>query len=150
MPRNRAARPLTECLEADAAMMRLATQAKRLLQLQRCFESASPPALSRHCRVANYKLGTVVIHADNGAVAAKIRQLTASLANEFCQCGLEVTEIRVKVQPRGSDHLNLSSPTSNSLTCNTKRALATLRDNLPKDSALEAALKRLIENSRES
>ena len=93
------ARTLDEYLNADEAMARLAAHAGRLLKLQRLFEEVVPAALARTCRIANFKSGVIFIHAENGAVAAKLRQTTPSLNDEFRTRGVEVTEIRIKVQP---------------------------------------------------
>jgi hypothetical protein len=129
-------------------MARLAAHARRLLMLQRCLESASPPALAKHCRVANYKLGTIVIHANNSAVATKIRQLAESLGREFVKSGVEVTEIRVRVQPQEGYFAKRPSPNNNTISENAKSALTSLSDRLPADSPLKASLQRMVRRSR--
>jgi hypothetical protein len=148
MPKPRAARPIAECLDADASMARLAAHARRLLMLQRCLESASPPALAKHCRIANYKLGIIVIHANNSAVASKIRQLTASLGCEFVKTGIEVTEIRVRVQPQDGYFATRPSPNGNSISEGAKSALTSLSERLPSNSPLKSSLDRMIRRSR--
>lgn len=93
------ARTLDDFLNADEAMARLAAHAGHLLKLQRLFEEVAPAALARTCRIANFKSGVIFIHAENGAVAAKLRQITPRLNDEFRTRGVQVTEIRIKVQP---------------------------------------------------
>jgi len=93
------ARSVNDYLHTDAAMAQLAAHAERLLRLQQLFEKAAPVALAQTCRIANFKLGVIVIHAENGASAAKLRQIAPSLSDAFRSSGLEVTEIRIKVQP---------------------------------------------------
>ncbi len=129
-------------------MTRLAAHARRLLTLQRCLESAAPAALARHCRVANYKLGVVVIHADNGAVATKLRQVAASLGDEFRKRGPQVTEIRVRVQPRMGYGESMPSPIGNTISQRSKHRISALADDLPGDSPLKSALQRLVRRSR--
>src|SRR5450759_612084 len=94
-----ASRNIADFLNADSKLARLSAHAGRLLKLQRIFERAAPAALAQHGRVANMKLGKVVIHAANSAIAAKIRQLTPRLTESFRQSGVDVNEIQVKVQP---------------------------------------------------
>ena len=66
-------RSLDDCLKAEGGLARLTDHAARLLRLQRIFESAVPRPLVRGARVVNLKLGRLVIYADNGAIAAKLR-----------------------------------------------------------------------------
>jgi len=129
-------------------MARLSSHARRLLKLQRSLELAVPGALARSCRIANFKLGIVVIHTDNGAVAAKLRQLATRLGDEFRKGGAEVTEIRVRVQPRPAGPAAAPSPGSNRLGVAAKQRLAYLADGLGDASPLKSALRRLIERSR--
>jgi hypothetical protein len=130
-------------------MARLAAHARRLLMLQHCLESASPPVLAKHCRIANYKLGTIVIHADNSAVASKIRQLSTTLASEFVKTGIEVTEIKVRVQPQEGYFATRPSPQGNTISAGTMSALTTLANSLPNDSPLKSSLDRMVRRSRE-
>lgn len=150
MPKKRSARLLTDCLDADPSMARLTTHARRLLNLQRSLDAAAPAALARSCRVANFKLGVVFIHADNGAVAAKLRQITARLGDEFRKRGAEVTEIRVKVQPATGNNPTRLSVSSYTVSVAAKRGLTSLADRLPEESPLRQALKRLVGRSRTS
>jgi hypothetical protein len=94
-----AARSLDAYLNSAGGLARLSAHAGRLVKLQRVFEKIAPSYLAASSRVANFKLGKVVIHADSGAVAAKLRQMLPSLLDEFSLEGAEVTEIQVKVQP---------------------------------------------------
>jgi hypothetical protein len=150
MFKTKSARPLAACLDADASMARLASHTKRLSSLQRSLEAAAPAALVRTCRVANYKFGVVFIHADNGAVATKLRQFASSLGDEFRKRGTEVNEIRVKVQPR---LVNPSLPRREvgySIGYQAKQGLTSLSDRLATGSPLKDALQRLVERARDS
>lgn len=91
---------LAHYLNDDAAAGRVMARARLLLALSRRFEAAAPAGLANAARVANYKSGKVVIHADNGAVAAKIRQMGGRLGTEFSREVGECSGIEVKVQPR--------------------------------------------------
>jgi hypothetical protein len=76
-------RSLQEHLASGDSMARLAAHAQRLLQFQRLLEAALPAALKPYARVANFRLGKLLIHADSGAVAAKIRQFGPRLASDL-------------------------------------------------------------------
>jgi hypothetical protein len=128
-------------------MLRLSAQAARLLKLQRLYERAIPAALSRHGRVANMKSGIIVIHAQNGAVAAKIRQLTPRLAEVFRQEGVDLNEIRVRVQPNPVAPVLNNSGVRSSIGIETKQGLTLLAQKLPPDSPLRGALDRFVERS---
>jgi hypothetical protein len=148
MSKTKSARPLAECLAADAAMARLTSHTKRLLSLQRCLEAAAPAALVRTCRVANYKFGVVFIHADNGAVATKLRQVATSLGDEFRKRGNEVNEIRVKVQPQTANPSVPQRIVGYSISYQAKQGLTLLSERLSGTSPLKDALRRLIDRAK--
>lgn len=130
-------------LESEADVARLTAHAGRLLQLQRQLELALPKQLSKLARVANYRLGKVVIHATNGAVAAKVRQVVPGLIQKYRQNGAEVNEIDVKVQP---GRPTVSPPQAQSpavISDRAKRGLTDLALKLPGDTPLRRALERL-------
>lgn len=82
----------------------------------------------------------LTLAADNGAVAAKLRQLAPRLAQLLQQSGLEVTVIQVKVQV-SVPPINLpDSPAA--LTATGQNKLLTSAEKLP-DSQLKRALQRL-------
>jgi len=137
------ARTLDDCLNADETMARLAAHAGRLLKLQRLFQAAVPAALAQTCRVANYRLGVVFVHAENGAVAAKLRQISPSLCKVFCSGGEQVTEIQVKVQPLNAAAHNRSRPKAAVLEEPSRESIGRLLGSLP-EGPLRDALGRLL------
>lgn len=143
-----ATRSLADFLNAETGMARLAAQAERLLKLQRIYEQAIPAALMRHGRVANMKPGKIVIHAENGAVAAKIRQLAPSIAEVFRKAGVDLNEIQVKVQPTTPVGGRTKDETRPGIGNKAKQGLTSLSDKLPQDSPLKGALERFIRSAR--
>ena len=139
------ARSLEDCLMADAGLARLSSHAKRLLGFQRAFELATP--LSRQARIANFKLGKVVIHATNGAVAAKLRQIEPRLAAFFRTEAAEVTGIDIRVQPDTGERRSATRGRPPTIGLPQKQALTSLIKRLPEGSALKAALGRLLDRS---
>ena len=142
-------RSLQEYLASGDSMARLAAHAKRLLQFQRLLEAALPEALRPHARVANFRLGKLLIHAANGAVAAKIRQFGPRLAGDLSNKEVKVTQIEVRVQARNpslpkSPHERPAPP-----GISQKQGLTALACHLPSDSPLRAALERLLRSVKE-
>lgn len=138
------ARTLDDCLNADESLARLTAHAGHLLKLQRIIDTTIPSALLQACRIANYRLGIVFIHADNGAVAAKLRQLAPSLCEELRSGGRQITEIRVKVQPRECPPPRINTESVPALGLRSKQGLTDLANGLPEDSPLRASLERLL------
>ena len=131
-------------LDKDAAAGRVMAHARLLLKLSRRFEAVAPAGLRHAAHVANYKSGKIVIHADNGAVAAKIRQLSQRLSDELSKGGTECSGIEVKVQPRQIPCQSTSS-TQKPLSEKAFGMLRSTAENLPKGplrEALDTLLKR--------
>jgi len=93
---------LDRFIASDPALEALAVEAERLKKLQRIFGSSVPQNLAVASRVAAIDRGTVVVFADNNAIAAKLNQLTARITLHL-SCELpEVTGTRIEVQVMGS------------------------------------------------
>lgn len=129
-------------LNRDAAAGKVMVHARLLLKLSRRFATIAPLGLRNAARVANYKSGIVVIHADNGAVAAKLRQMSRRLSSELSQGGLECNDIEVKVQPRQNPGQSRTS-TLKPLSGKAFGMLRSTSENLP-PGPLRAALEHLL------
>ena len=143
------ARSLQEHLNSGDSMARLAAHAQRLLQFQRLLEAALPEALRPHARVANFRLGKLLIHAANGAVAAKVRQLGPSLASELSNKEPKVTQIEVRVQARNPAPPRQSHKRPDLPGKKQKQGLTNLAQELPRESPLKRALERLLVTVKE-
>lgn len=143
-----AARSLDAYLNSTGGLAHLSAHAGRLVKLQRVFEEIAPSYLAASSHVANFKLGKVVIHADSGAVAAKLRQMLPSLVDEFSLKGVDITEIQVKVQPSGVAPQHKRGVTAASVGPSAKSGLSRLAEELPADSPLKEAVERLVKRSR--
>lgn len=133
---------LEQYLNSDAAAGKVLAHARLLLKLSRRFEAIAPAGFRHAARVANYKSGKIVIHADNGAVAAKIRQMSQRLCDELSKGGAECNAIDVKVQPRQIPYQSTSS-TQKPLSAKACGILRSTTENLPK-GPLRDALDRLL------
>jgi len=94
-------------LDSAAGIAALLPQAERLIELRRIYSELVPQQLLRSSSIVNYKAQIVVIFAENNAVAAKLKLLSPRLVNDFSKRGLEVTGIRLEVQPRQEAHIPL-------------------------------------------
>jgi hypothetical protein len=87
---------------------------------------------------------TLILGADNGAVAAKLRQISSELISSFLTRGCEVTGIQIRVQVRVQPKIEVPRPRK--IGQNGKKALEELAVEL-EDSPLKNALKRLAKRS---
>jgi hypothetical protein len=124
-------------LDSDAAAGKLMAHARLLLKLSRRFEAIAPAGLRHAAHVANYKSGRVVIHADNGAVATKIRQMGQRLCDELSKGGTECSLMEVKVQPRLIPYQSTPS-TQKPLSARACEVLQTATEKLPKGPLKDA------------
>lgn len=81
---------------ADFSALNRATQ--RISALQRLYAACAPPELAQVSRVVGDRDGMLVIAADNGAIATKLKQLVPRLLKNLQKQRAEVTGIRVQVQ----------------------------------------------------
>lgn len=135
-------------LEAADGAGKIVAHARRLVKLARLYQEIAPAHLSQASSLANFKSGIIVIHAVSGAVAAKLRQMGPTLADGFCQRGVECSGVQIKVQAHKTVAQSMSS-TKKPLTPGASLALEGLRDSLP-TSPLRAALQTLLERSARS
>ena len=110
------------------------------LQLQDMLAETLPPELRHFATAVPSETGELVLLADNGAAAAKIRQLAPRILKQFRLRGMEATGIRVQTQvsichkPLPHKQISLSE--------DARQALQELALTL-KDSPLKSAIKRL-------
>ena len=121
----------------------LARHARRLIDLQQLLLEATPSALAAASRVTDLKAGTLVVLADNAAVAAKLRQLAPRLLKQVQKQQVEVTGIRVDVQVKTHKIKAEDEVTKHSLPPDAIKDLGSLAEALP-PSPLKSALVRLL------
>ena len=139
------AQPIDECLATAGSLTRVLEHARLLLRADAIYQRVAPAALASASRVANLKSGILVIHADNGAVAAKLHQFTGRLTNEFFKQGLECNGIQVTVQPAIPEIVKQKLPPSpRKLPPVARNDLQALADSLPPRDGLRSALERLL------
>ncbi|MDR0673585.1 MAG: DUF721 domain-containing protein [Zoogloeaceae bacterium] len=119
--------------------------ARLIARLGECFARVAPANLKAQARVANYRpeTETVVIHANNGAVAAKIRQINPRLQNGFVKMGVQCNQIDVKVQPIQNPAQSITSD-KKFISRHSAGSLLACADAMPPDAPLTLALRALL------
>ena len=131
---------LNSYFDASRELRQLSGKVEQLAALQRHYELFAPPSLVRTSHVMQFDQQVLTLAADNGAVAAKLRQLAPSLAQMLQQSGHQVTVIQVRVQvalptqPSAISSVTLSSAG--------QKQLLDSAEKLP-DSLLKNTLRRL-------
>lgn len=137
---------LSATLRKNPDAQRVLIQGERILQTARLYQTLAPSALGRVSRVANIKSGVIVIHANHGAAANKLKQMSGFLTDEFAKRGVECTGIDIRVQASVKDSFDTHG-TQKPLS---KQALAFMRnaaEKMGKDSALRQTIERLIDRA---
>jgi len=93
------AHKIDKILAGTGQLKALSRAAQRLAELERLLLSAAPRALSEAARIKSFRAGTLVISADNAAVASKLKLLAPQILMQIRDWEFEVTGIRVEVQP---------------------------------------------------
>ena len=139
--------PLHRFAGAGTALENLRAHAERLGQLQRHVSAALPAHLAALCHVANLKGETLLIHADNGSVAAKLRQCAPQLLTVLTGQGERIDAIRIATRPA-----QVKPPprlaTVRRISAQTREEMNALAAHLPADDQLRAALERFVRHSR--
>lgn len=136
---------LENYLEAPDGAGKILAHARLLMRLSALYQQIAPAYLADASHLANYKSGIVVVHADNGTIAAKLRQLGPTLADGFSRRGIECNGVQVRVQGDKIAHQSITS-TPKPLTENTCDELRALHDNLP-EGPLRTALDTLLDRA---
>ena len=124
-------------LDSAAGIGGLLPQAQRLVELREIYRRLVPQALLRSSSVVNYRQQQLVIFAENNAVAAKLRLLTPRLVEAFSRSGVEVTGIRLQVQPR-EPAPEARRPKRAGLSAAGARSLRALAQSLPASALRDA------------
>ena len=91
-------------LVATDELKALSARMRRLLELQTLYVRSAPRELANASRVKNLRTGTLLVSADNAAVAAKLKQLAPTLLASIRKTEAEITGLRIEVQVSGAAH----------------------------------------------
>lgn len=84
----------------DSRLSQLANEARALMALDSAFRRLLPSPLSDHCRAVRIRDGELVVYADNGVVAARLKLIGPGLLPALTDRGYPASKIRVKVDIR--------------------------------------------------
>jgi hypothetical protein len=141
------AHKIGEILTATGQLKALSRGAQRLAELERLLLSAAPRALSEATRIKSFRDGTLVVSADNAAVASKLKLLAPQLLMHIREREPEVTGIRVDVQPAPGAPRKRSQ--KRAISEGTISELQSLAEGLA-ESPLKTALNRMVERRRKN
>jgi hypothetical protein len=130
-----------ELIATSDHLQALAREARRMKVLEHLLFQAVPPMLAAASRVTHLKSGTLVISADNAAIAAKLRQLAPRLVLHIRKVENQITGIRVDVQVKTLKNKAEDEVTKRSLPPEAIREFSRLSERLPA-SPLKSALAR--------
>lgn len=134
--------------EPASGLSRLTAEAKRLLALSHVWEAIAPNSLARFSRVGPVKDRVMTLYADNGAVAAKLKQQLPRFLLNFRQRGHDLNAIRVVVQVNAASRKAVEHPPKPAIPAAGIASLAQLEHDLA-PSALKHALTHLLEHQRQ-
>lgn len=141
------ARKLSTLIIDNAGLTALTRATQCIAALQRLYAVCAPPDMVRASRVVNNRDGMLVIAADNGAVAAKLRQQAPRLLKNMQKQGGEVTGIRVQVQVERCAAPSRSRPPKTALSLDSIDNFERLSKQV-KDPGLGSALARFAARRR--
>ena len=133
-------RSISNVLDRDPAAMQIMAHASAVLKAGQIYQRIAPPGLARVSRVANLKAGLIIIHADHGAAANKLKQQTHYLMGEFLKKGLECNGIEIRVQPCGieeAETVATQKPLSEQALANLDETAKKMRSGSPLKEKLE-------------
>lgn len=141
-----ATKVISDWLMAQGGTDSLVSRAKRLLALERLYANCVPETLARASAVANLRDGILLVRADNGAVASKLRQLAPTLLEKIRITNQEVTQVHVTVQV-APDVAQAARSQKPGMSPQSVHQIEALAESLP-ESSLKAALGRLTARQR--
>lgn len=141
-------KPVRNLLNGGGELHRLIAHAGQVQRASQVLHGHLDASLAQHCKVANIKDGSVVIHADSPAWAAKLRFQVASMLeqlNKERSFGA-LRAIRIKVSPMSEA---LPAALAERLTLS-EHAAAVLKSaaDATEDSGLKAVLLKLAQRKR--
>lgn len=135
------ARKVSDILGTADELGSIAVASRRVALMQRVYLEAVPRDLSNSSRIGWARGAVLTVIADNGAVAAKLRQLGPRILKHLRHSGFEFNSMRIDVQV-GQNAFSLPYSPHKSLS---KNALSAIEDTIERldDSPLKSALTRL-------
>jgi hypothetical protein len=138
---------LGNLLGATQELKALTAGVRRMQRLQSLYVGTAPRDLAKSSRVKSCEAGTLLLAADNAAVAAKLKQLAPRLLVAMRENEPEITQVRIEVQVGGRARPRVHEPLKKGLTPGTLSKLDGLAAGMP-EGGLKSALSRLVRRQR--
>ncbi|WP_159880107.1 DciA family protein [Aquitalea denitrificans] len=90
-------RQFEDIARGDSTLRQLTREANALMALDQVFRSQLPPQLAEACRAVRIRDGELVVFANNGIVAARLRMMGNSLLAPLEARGYSASKVRIKV-----------------------------------------------------
>ncbi|MDY0047001.1 MAG: DUF721 domain-containing protein [Thauera propionica] len=139
---------LRRYLGSGDALAKLQDHAHQLRRLQAALEAALPPPLASQYRVANLKECELIVFAQSGATAVRLKQLVPSLIAQLQRAGHAVQTIKVRLADPRVRYTEPLPPPARILSTSARNHLQQFAASLPEQSALRDAVERLARRSR--
>jgi Dna[CI] antecedent, DciA len=91
-------RSLNTFIQAEPALKPLMRRLSELSVVQQLYGQTVPPSLAKLGQVGSFHDGTLIIVAENGAAAAKLKQVLPEVTQKLSQRLNQVLDVRVSVQ----------------------------------------------------
>lgn len=137
-------RSLTTFIQAEPALKPLLRRLSELSYVQRLYSQAVSPSLAKLGQVGSFRDGTLIVYAENGAAAAKLKQMLPQITQKISQQLHQLIEIRVNVRVDALAQKSESNHRHNrQMSLTAFESLRKLADDLP-PSPLKEEVKVLI------
>ncbi|MCL2021714.1 MAG: DciA family protein [Betaproteobacteria bacterium] len=136
-----------QLLRSSEITARLLPRARALIRLNQTLRDTLPDSLTHQAWVANIRCQTVIIYANNAAVATKLRQFNERLLDIFTSISGEYKQIEIKVQPVNapSPQLRIFPEGKPAMSLASAEKLLAFARAMPEDSPLATTLRSLAE-----
>src|SRR5688572_7396685 len=134
-------------LVATDELKALSARMRRLRELQTLYVRSAPRELASASRVKNLRTGTLLVSADNAAVAAKLKQLAPTLLASIRKTEAEITGLRIEVQVSGALHERVIKSRKKPLSPDAIKKFDELANRV-EDGGLKTAIAKLVQRHK--
>lgn len=125
-------RLLNTFIQSEPTLKPLLRRISELSQVQRLYSQTVPPALKKLGEVGSFRDSTLIIFAENGAAAAKLKQVLPEITQKISQQLQQPIEVRVTVQvDLTGQNIGLRRSTKPPMGPQALQSLRKLADELP-------------------
>lgn len=140
------ARPAYDFFCDNGKLRTLFTRVQSFIVLQSIWETVAPDNLAAVSHIGQNDAGEAIIYCDNGAAAAKLRQLLPSLAEALRGKGVATVNLQVKVRAR-TIPMQIRAARKREISHAGLKNIGQLSEHL-EAGALKSALERLLARHR--